>query len=107
MDTENAGDGAWSHDFDTVLHDELDKIVTQPRKADETATSRAHRSQLMGLAFSGGGIRSATFNLGMLQSLARLNLLSKFDYLSTVSGGGYIGSWFIAWVNRKGMKDVE
>ncbi|HAN48811.1 MAG TPA: hypothetical protein DCQ20_08060, partial [Nitrospira sp.] len=49
-----------------------------------------------GLCFSGGGIRSATFGLGVLQSLARLQLLNKFDYLSTVSGGGYIGSGLTA-----------
>ncbi len=47
---------------------------------------------LTGLALSGGGIRSATFNLGFLQSLARREILPRFDYLSTVSGGGYIGS---------------
>ena len=56
--------------------------------------------QLMGLAFSGGGIRSATFNLGVLQALAELELLEEFDYLSTVSGGGYIGSWLSAWIAR-------
>lgn len=49
------------------------------------------------LCFSGGGIRSATFGLGILQGLARLAALNKFDYLSTVSGGGYIGSWLSAW----------
>jgi hypothetical protein len=56
-----------------------------------------------GLALSGGGIRSATFCLGVLQALARARrtdqteeqpLLARFDYLSTVSGGGYIGSFF-------------
>ena len=47
---------------------------------------------LVGLALSGGGIRSATFNLGLLQALARQNILRYCDYLSTVSGGGYIGS---------------
>ena len=49
-------------------------------------------AQLIGLALSGGGIRSATFNLGLLQALAKADLLRHFDYLSTVSGGGYIGS---------------
>src|SRR5262245_43558867 len=44
------------------------------------------------LCISGGGIRSATFGLGVLQGLARCGLLDKFHYLSTVSGGGYIGS---------------
>ncbi len=46
-----------------------------------------------GLAFSGGGIRSATFCLGVTQVLARRGLLPQFDYLSTVSGGGYFGSF--------------
>jgi hypothetical protein len=50
------------------------------------------RQKLIGLAFSGGGIRSATFNLGVLQALAKNNFLKYVDYLSTVSGGGYIGS---------------
>jgi hypothetical protein len=45
----------------------------------------------LGLALSGGGIRSATFCLGFLQSLARRKLLRRIDFLSTVSGGGYIG----------------
>jgi predicted acylesterase/phospholipase RssA len=53
------------------------------------------------LCLSGGGIRSATFNLGVLQALAQHKLLDKFDYLSTVSGGGYIGSWLSAWIYRK------
>lgn len=52
------------------------------------------------LCLSGGGIRSATFGLGVLQGLARLSLLKQFDYLSTVSGGGYIGSWLTAWIHR-------
>ena len=52
------------------------------------------------LCISGGGIRSATFGLGVLQGLARRNLLQHFDYLSTVSGGGYIGSWLSAWIHR-------
>lgn len=46
-----------------------------------------------GLSISGGGIRSATFALGVLQALARHGCLRHVDYLSTVSGGGYIGSF--------------
>lgn len=52
------------------------------------------------LCFSGGGIRSASFGLGIVQGLARYGLLDKFDYLSTVSGGGYLGSWLSAWIHR-------
>src|SRR6266576_2441209 len=60
------------------------------------------------LCISGGGIRSATFGLGVFQGLARCGLLEKFHYLSTVSGGGYIGSWLTAWIQRadKGLSDV-
>jgi len=60
------------------------------------------------LCLSGGGIRSATFSLGVLQGLAARGLLNKFDYLSTVSGGGYIGSWLTAWIHRhpKGLDGV-
>src|SRR5688572_1751608 len=56
--------------------------------------------QRTALCLSGGGIRSATFALGVIQALARLSLLGRFDYLSTVSGGGYIGSWLTAWIHR-------
>ncbi|WP_162527189.1 patatin-like phospholipase family protein [Sphingomonas solaris] len=48
----------------------------------------------IGLALSGGGIRSATFSLGALRSLSRLGLIHRFDYLSTVSGGGYTGAFY-------------
>lgn len=80
-----------SSDFETV------------RKA-ELAELQADENNLAALCFSGGGIRSATFNLGVLQGLARQGLLDKFDYLSTVSGGGYIGSWLSAWIHREGQK---
>ena len=46
-----------------------------------------------GLALSGGGIRSATFQLGFLKTLNTRGILKHADYLSTVSGGGYIGSY--------------
>lgn len=55
---------------------------------------------LTGLALSGGGIRSAMFSLGVLQALAARNLLARFDYLSTVSGGGYIGS-ALSWLTSR------
>jgi hypothetical protein len=69
---------------------------------ERAARNTAKRMETVGLAFSGGGIRSATFNLGILQGAAALGLLKQFDYLSTVSGGGYIGAWFAAWVLREG-----
>ena len=57
---------------------------------------------LSALCISGGGIRSATFALGAIQGLADHGLLGRFDYLSTVSGGGYIGGWLTAWIQRSG-----
>jgi hypothetical protein len=72
------------------------------------------------LCLSGGGIRSAAFGLGVIQALATHprpvkdrpvakpedSLLAKFHFLSTVSGGGYIGSWLSAWVTRAGFAEV-
>ena len=77
------------------------------------------------LCLSGGGIRSATFALGVIEALAvhprqasaaneaekqsasaEKSLLSQFNYLSTVSGGGYIGSWLSAWIARNGYESV-
>ncbi len=58
-----------------------------------------HDANLSALCFSGGGIRSATFCLGALQGLAHQGLLDKFHYLSTVSGGGYLGGWLAAWTH--------
>jgi hypothetical protein len=49
-------------------------------------------SNVVGLALSGGGIRSSAFCLGALQALAVWKLIDRIDYLSTVSGGGYIGT---------------
>jgi hypothetical protein len=72
------------------------------------------------LCLSGGGIRSASFALGILQALAahprlpsatederaKKSLLAQFNYLSTVSGGGYIGGWLSAWLYRAGYQNV-
>ena len=64
----------------------------------------------VGLAISGGGIRSATFHLGILQTLARARLISQIDFMSTVSGGGYIGAFLGRLFTRaapKAQKIVE
>ena len=62
------------------------------------------RDSIVGLALSGRGVRSATFSLGVLQALAANGVLRKLDYLSTVSGGGYIGAFlgrfYTRFVNR-------
>jgi hypothetical protein len=95
--------------FTQVLADEYKTL----RGADVSAGSQeeffrktgATPSPLSALCISGGGIRSATFALGALQALAKQGVLQRFDYLSTVSGGGYIGSWLTSWINRAGGLD--
>ncbi|MBK7399353.1 MAG: hypothetical protein IPJ34_24580 [Myxococcales bacterium] len=56
----------------------------------------------VGIALSGGGIRSATFNLGVLQSLDARGILQRADYVASVSGGGYLGSACSAQKRRHG-----
>jgi hypothetical protein len=63
-------------------------------------------NEVVGLALSGGGIRSAIFNLGFIQSLFLHGILKQVDYLSTVSGGGYIGSCLTTLLNST-FKNVE
>ncbi len=84
--------------FPDILAEEL--AILRPRSDDPLDSA-----PLAALCISGGGIRSATFALGALQGLADLGLLTEFDYLSTVSGGGYIGGWLTAWKQRAGGLD--
>jgi hypothetical protein len=65
------------------------------------------RQDQAALCLSGGGIRSAAFALGILQALSRKGLLTEFHYLSTVSGGGYIGSWLQRWIHERGGRADE
>lgn len=66
-----------------------------PHLADESGDDSpvSLPDDTLGLALSGGGIRSASFSLGVIQSLARQDWLRHVDFLSTVSGGGYTGSF--------------
>ncbi|HEU4780271.1 MAG TPA: patatin-like phospholipase family protein [Steroidobacteraceae bacterium] len=78
----------FSRDFAAVEQAEADWI----RERRLATGSVAPDAPLVGLALSGGGIRSAAFNMGVLQVLARSGLLARTDYLSSVSGGGYVAS---------------
>jgi hypothetical protein len=93
------------------------------RKAFYRSLNKLNRAAL---CLSGGGIRSATFSLGVIQALAAYDvtilpgdqdkasqaknpensLLGRFQFLSTVSGGGYLGSWLSAWRHRSDFPDV-
>lgn len=95
----------------------VETAVAACHETDEPLKRILHAMQGSALCLSGGGIRSASFSLGIVEGLARFSqkrgansaltpdqesgaLLNKLDYLSTVSGGGYIGSWLSAWILR-------
>src|SRR5262245_11063604 len=98
----------WLDDDDAVIQAELEAMQRaaggkggKPHIDDllsGEATERNGRPYLIGLALSGGGIRSATFSLGVMQRLAAAGILKHVDYLSTVSGGGYIGAALSWWL---------
>lgn len=85
-----------------------DKLDWTRVREEEEARSRTRRAWLLkrdkctcryppnavGLALSGGGIRSATFSLGLMRSLSEQRLIHCIDYLSTVSGGGYAAAFY-------------
>lgn len=71
---------------------ELMKLYQRRREKLPEEARRTLSSRPWGLALSGGGIRSATFCFGLITALAKNRLLHRFDLMSTVSGGGYIGS---------------
>ena len=73
---------------ENLLYDGASKVISA-----EFEHIKKWRGQepCVGLALSGGGIRSATYSLGVLQAMAYRGALPQVDYLSTVSGGGYIG----------------
>ena len=86
--------------FDRVIVAEYEEIHERRFVAEKTPRGEGRPGNLAGITLSGGGIRSATFNLGLLQALRKRGLLRQFDYLSTVSGGGYCGGWWSAWLSR-------
>ena len=96
--------------FDEIYPPELRAAETEQVAARRAQNGAASDTPLVGMALSGGGIRSATFCLGVFQALAREKLIGKIDLLSTVSGGGYFGSFLGAMFQREqppGAKTVE
>ena len=98
-------DPHYTEDFNEVAKAEAEWIGERRGAVGSIAAD----APLVGLALSGGGIRSAAFNMGVLQTLARTGLLARIDYLSTVSGGGYIGScltWLRAHVSARSSQKL-
>ena len=81
------------HTFDEVADAEIQRIEKHREARGRTSKT------WVGLAISGGGIRSASFAMGVLQGLHRYGLLKCVDYLSSVSGGSYISS-SLTWFNH-------
>ena len=75
--------------------------LLREQEADPENCPAENPSLLSAIALSGGGIRSATFALGVLQCFAGRGLLRHFDCISTVSGGGYTGSSLQWWWNGR------
>jgi hypothetical protein len=90
LDKEEAPWADHDEDLDALLRDFYGRVHSLPPDRARSA-----------LCLSGGGIRSASFSFGALRALARAGVLTRFHYLSTVSGGGYIGSWLTAWIHRR------
>jgi hypothetical protein len=70
--------------------------IEQEPAPDDTSFDK---DRLLGLALSGGGIRSASFCMGVVQQLHVAGVMDRFHYMSTVSGGGYTGcslTWFMS-----------
>ena len=83
-----------------INESEKSTVELRRRKIAEVAEQRALEIEMpaegtdaVGLACSGGGVRSATFSLGIIQVLADKGLIKRIDFLSTVSGGGFTGSF--------------
>jgi hypothetical protein len=89
-------------DLPQTLADEFKAVHGRPLAPGETYADAVAKLSQSALCLSGGGIRSAAFSLGVVQALARAGLLAKFDYLSTVSGGGFIGAWLSALIRERG-----
>lgn len=84
--------------FTAVREDEI-KYIEAFRQARGLSAENVD-ANLVGLALSGGGIRSASFQLGILQALSRAGTIRYVDYISAVSGGAYTASWFVKCVSK-------
>jgi len=90
--------GTESKDLLAVLEAERKAIAARRKKLDLPQPG----NDVTGIALSGGGIRSATLSLGVMEVLNKNCLLSKADYLFSVSGGGYSASYIHATLYKNG-----
>jgi hypothetical protein len=94
-----------------------DRAYPEALRAEEAALLEGRRAKAtegkgpgdwLSVGLSGGGIRSATFGLGVFEAWARSSgFLRRIDYISTVSGGGYFGSFLGRLFSRDYLKEPE
>lgn len=94
---------AFELELESIRRLEIAAIDDRRQRLKRLPVSEAGGGDLTGLALSGGGIRAASFALGALQALNQRGVIDRFDYLSTVSGGGYIGSALTATMHQTGV----
>ncbi|MBI1224223.1 MAG: hypothetical protein GC192_03210 [Bacteroidetes bacterium] len=92
--------------LEAVLAEETSLLTDRRMFHQGKAAAQEFEATKFGIAMSGGGIRSATINLGFLKTLNKYKILEKADYLSTVSGGGYTGAYVQATVKEEGGFDT-
>ena len=96
-----AGEPGWGQQHRDIVEAEIAAINTRREQGRQVKYESSDKSlDVVGLALSGGGIRSSAICLGVLQALNHHNLIERIDYLSTVSGGGYIGSSLTATMTK-------
>jgi hypothetical protein len=93
--------GIWEEQIKGMNTAESGEIVAR-RNLHSNDSSRVY--DVVGLSISGGGIRSATFALGIVEVLAQRGIMADIDVMSTVSGGGYLGSFISSTLNDSSPK---
>jgi hypothetical protein len=101
------------------------RVLATPLGPTTAEAARELHLPRVGLALSGGGVRSATFALGLMRGLAHpqedlpsahnappktlasQGLLGRLDYLSSVSGGGYTAAMYGRLVASYGLKCAQ
>ncbi|PHN03024.1 patatin-like phospholipase domain-containing protein [Flavilitoribacter nigricans] len=88
--------------YTEVIAEENKHLKERREKLFDREFAESLEENKFGIALSGGGIRSATINLGLLKTLNKYNILEHADYISTVSGGGYTGAYIQATLKQTG-----
>jgi NTE family protein len=80
------------------------EVVRREECATNTGWQKTNGDPItVGVALSGGGYRAAAIHAGLLQALD--NACTPIRYLSTVSGGSIIGTWYALGYTPKKFRD--